>query len=540
MTYLTLGKLGDVISICPILYDDFKRTGQKPTLIVSKEYASILDRIAYVTPHVWNGHWQDLHGAIKYAKQNFDKVIVPQIYGNDFPIAKLTPSFQLDQWLRAGRLDDWDKLPLVMNRPKQQQAGRLLDRINPLAESMILYADHSQSSPFTKKDELYRLLVDHFGAAHSVKRLSEIRCDNPLDLLQVFDAADCLVTVETMMLHLSAASDVPTVALIADSPTRWKGSAWSKRFLAHIRYSDYENRKEDIVRAVRRAVNKSSVPTLKLFKTAHEYGYNLSSALYGDKFLSTYRYHPDPKSWRTELAMTDGVQTWKIEVPRFSDHSLEDMRLFEFQGKLHGGFTIARSTDGFFKCVCAYGELTFGGQSWSVLNPIMPKYGRNDFSAMEKNFCFWEHSEKLYCTYQNAPEHIVLELDGARVVKEYKTPSPKCDYGIPRGGTQQFSHNGQLLRFCHAFQKNEKSDQYWTYHLMVSLIEPQPPFAITKFSSVPILTGTEQYFHGWPRWKPRCLLPYGAVRNGDGWRVSVGVNDSASATVDLTHKDLNL
>lgn len=532
MNVLQLGKIGDVLSLFPILYDDFKRTGQKPTLIISKEYSHILDRIDYVTPHVWNGHWQDLHGAIRYCKQNFDRAIVPQIYGNDFPIAKLTPSFQLDQWLRAGRLQDWDTLPLILPRPLKAQ------KIPP--KPFILYSDHSQSSPFSKKDELHRLLVDYFGTTHKIVRLSEVRCESPLDLLAFFDAADCLVTVETMMLHLSAASTVPTVALIADSPTRWKGSAWSNRFLAHIRYSDYENRKEDIVRAVRRAVNKSSVPTLRLFKTAHEYGYNPSIIEHGNKSLISYRHHPDPKSWRTELAMTDGVQTWKIEVPRFNDHSLEDMRLFEFQGKLHGGFTIARSADGFFKCVCAYGELVFGGQSWSVLNPIMPKYGRNDFSAMEKNFCFWEHSGKLYCTYQNAPEHIVLELDGARVVKEYKTPSPKCDYGIPRGGTQQFSHNGQLLRFCHAFQKNEKSDQYWTYHLMVSLIEPQPPFTITKFSSAPILTGTEQYFHGWPRWKPRCLLPYGAVRNGDGFTVSCGINDSACATVNLTSKDLNL
>lgn len=535
--YLQAGKIGDVVNLLAILHDDFKTTGRKPTLVISKEYAPILDRIDYVEPHIWNGNWQDLRSAYIYAKQTFNEVIVPQIFGVEFPIAKLTPSFQLDQWLRAGRLPDWDKLPLILPRPSNTNE---IVKKHFNGKPVILYADHSQSSPFSKKDDLGRLLFDHFSATHQIIRLSEVRCPSPLDLLALFDTADCLVTVETMMLHLSAASTVPTVALIADSPTRWKGSAWSKRFLIHLRYSDYDNRREDIVRAVKRAVNKSSLPTSEIVKTAHEFGYNMSIARHGDKVLTSYRYHPDPKSWRTELAISDGRQTWTLEVPKFKDHSLEDMRLFGHDGKLHGSFTIARRGEMFSPCVTAYGELVFGGQLWSVQNLQVPKYRDNDFSGQQKNWTFWSHQGKIHCTYQNTPEHIVLELDGAKVLKEYKTPAPKCDYGSVRGGTQPMPYNGQLLRFCHSNQRNERSDQHWTYSLCAVLFEPQPPFAITKISSHPILTGNEQYFHGWRRWKPRVLIPYGAIRHGGVWRVSVGVNDSACAVIYVKESDLNL
>jgi len=536
MIWVQTGKAGDLLSILPILHHEFKTTGKKPRLIVAKEYLPVLARSDYVEPIVWPHDWQDLRGAVMFAKQRYDHVITPQIFGKDFPIAKLTPSFQLDQWLRAGHLDKWDTLPLALDRPKY--AKSLVAQHYKPGEKVILYADHSQSSPFPQKDELYRLLVDHFGTTHTIKRLSEIRCDNPLDLLALFDAADCLVTVETMMLHLSAASKVPVVALIGDSPTRWKGSAWSKRFLAHIRYVDFTPRKTEIVEAVRRAVDKVQAPRVELLKTSNEFAYNPSIIRHGDKLWTSWRYHPD-KTWRTELALTDYEQTWKIEVPKFNDHSLEDMRLFEHAGDLYGSLTIARDGEGMSRGVCGYGRLHIEGDKCTLVNLTIPKYGKNDFQGIEKNLVFWSMSNRIFCTYQTSPEHIVLELNNGAVVKEHRSPTPACEYGSVRGGTQVFPYQDRLLRFAHALQRNERSDQWWTYHLVALLIDPQPPFSIVAISKRPILSGTEQYFHC-RRYKPRVIIPYGAMADGDSWTVSVGINDAACGTVKLNPQDLNL
>lgn len=529
-TWVQLAKHGDILSLCPILHEEFKTTGIKPRLIVAAEYASILERVSYVEPVIWPGNWQDLKQAIVFAKQRFPNVVVPQIFGKDFPIAKHTPSFQLDQWLRAGYLDKWDTLPMVIDRISKRASSNGSAKV-------ILYADHSQGSPFPLKDTLYRLLADNFNTTHTVKRLSEVRCKNPLDLLALFDSADCLVTVETMMLHLSAASTVPTVALVADSPTRWKGAAWSKRFLAHIRYADFVMRQNEIVTAVKRALNKEKAPNLELIRMPHEFAYNPSIIRYDNNVLTSYRYHPS-SSWRTELAITNGSQTWKVDVPKFADHSLEDMRLFEHQGKLFGSFTIARSTDGMFRCVCAYGELSFQGNKCVVLNLTIPKYGKNDFSSTEKNLCFFSHNDRLFFSYLHSPEHVVIEIDRGKVIKEYRSPSAHCDYGVVRGGTRIFPYRNNLLKFCHVLQRNERSDQWWTYHIAAVLLEPQPPFSILAISKQPILSGTEQYFH-WSRYKPRVLIPYGAIADGNGWKVSVGVNDSACGMIKITEHGLH-
>jgi len=259
-------------------------------LLVAKEYEHISERIPFIESHTWNGDWQNLSDAVSYAKRSFSNVIVPQIFGKDFPIEHRTPSFQLDQWLRAGYVDKWDKLPVTIDRPTN---ARSIVKNHLNGRPVILYADHSQSSPFLQKDELYKLLIDNFGSSHTIKRLSEIRLPHPLDLLALFDAADCLVTVETMALHLSAASKIPTIALIADKPTRWKGSAWSKRLKLHCRYGDYFKRKLEIVSAIRKVINREKAIELSTIQTAHPFGYNPSIILHDGKLLTCYRHHPD-------------------------------------------------------------------------------------------------------------------------------------------------------------------------------------------------------------------------------------------------------
>ena len=96
------------------------------------------------------------------------------------------------------------------------------------------------------------------------------------------------------------------------------------------------------------------------------------------------------------------------------------------------------------------------------------------------------------------------------------------------------------MRFCHAVQNNPKAVQYWGYSLCAYVYEPKPPFRILQVSQQPILTGDERYAWDCPHWKPRICIPYGAVARGNGWRVSLGLNDCECAIVDLTDNDLNL
>lgn len=147
---------------------------------------------------------------------------------------------------------------------------------------------------------------------------------------------------------------------------------------------------------------------------------------------------------------------------------------------------------------------------------------------------------KLYCIYQVSPEHVVLEMNGANAVREYRTKTPPCAYGHPRGGTQPLDYNGMLIRFCHSQSVNDADRGKWLYHLLAVVMESSPPFQILAISKHPILTGTDQYFHNWKFWKRRIVFPAGVVKTEAGWDVSYGLNDSACMIAHVKEADLNL
>lgn len=233
--YVQTAKFGDIISILPILHDEWRRTGEKPALVVSKQYAVAFTTIDYIQLCVYDGDWQDVFGAIKFAKQNFAEVIIPQTHGNGYNPERKRASFQLDQWDRCGAYDKWDTLPMILPRPAN--ASELVKR--HLGKPSILYADHSESSPFDRSDELYESLTKTFPD-HKIVRLSSIRFPNLLDVLALYDAAQLIVTIETVFLHLLHATDTPGIALATDKPSKWHGSAGSMKFAFYTHYDEFD------------------------------------------------------------------------------------------------------------------------------------------------------------------------------------------------------------------------------------------------------------------------------------------------------------
>lgn len=527
--FVQLGKAGDILSVLPILQND--QQGGKPKLVVSREYAYVVEDLDFLEPVIYPGAWQDLGGAVLSAKKRFDNVLVPQTHSNQYNIQRHFPSFQLDQWNRCGRLADWGKLELKLPRNGCR---------NPIEGRFILLADHSQSSPFDKADDLYHSLSAAFPS-HTVVRLSTVRVHRLTDLLVIYDAADLLVLIDTMHLHLSAASATPVIALIADKPSRWHGSAYHPRMLLHVRYGDYEQRRQQIIATALRAVNNSPIAGVTPVETAHKNGYNLSLLQVGDNLWKTYRHHPDIKSWRTVMALEVGGVTTAVTPPeQYARHSIEDGRLFLWKGKPHLSATISRSKlpgQNFSPCVTGFGELAEDGR---ITNWVEPRIGQNDWTGQEKNHVYFEWEGALHVIYRCAPGQMIYQLDSRFVpVKKFITKTPACAYGEVRGGTQPFEFGDHWLRFVHTNQVNQTSDLWWTYHLAAVVMDRQPPFQIRDISRLPILTGHEMFYQH-KFWKPRVLIVYGAVKHGAGWRLGVGVNDSACGTITVTKNDLNL
>jgi ADP-heptose:LPS heptosyltransferase len=248
--FIALGKCGDVFNILAILHKRFQETGEKQTLIISKDYCDLLEGCSYITPDIFDGTFGQLKEAVRYAKQKYDAVTILQVYGDGFDVQKRTPSFVFDQWERAGfgvsqHFAEW---PLVFDNRSPEREAKLIRRIankNPF----ILVADNGESSPFVQINDLCSLLADNFPD-HDIIRLSQIRAEKFYDFIGLYDRAVCVVATETAHLHLVRAAKVPVIALATDKPTRWHGTPWHPRYRLHIRYSEFDNRKAEILKTV--------------------------------------------------------------------------------------------------------------------------------------------------------------------------------------------------------------------------------------------------------------------------------------------------
>lgn len=537
-------KFGDCCQVISILHHEFLKTGVKPILIVTKGLLPLLDGATYIEPELFKGHWQDLKGALLWAKKKYPSVKCLSFHGANWPVHKKTPSFQLEIYDRADLLDSFP-LSLVFDNRNPTREAALLTLHTKDCQPLILVADHSESSPFDQIEGLVSLLETEFGVFHQIIRLSTVKAEKPYDLLGLYDKAVCLVSIDTMHLHLSAGSSVPVIALTSDKPEMWHGTAWQSRFKAHIRYSDYEDRKAEIVEAVKGVIEQSKSLTAEDFRVDHKNGYNPSIIEHDGHGYMTYRYHPNPLFWRTQLAIRDSfnttTQTSHIQAPDgFEEYSLEDGRLFIHKGKLHIGYVVACAPQNEFRCAMQYGELVKTDAGWKIINAFQPSWGRNDFTGTEKNHVYFSQDDKLYCIYQIYKEQIVLEIERDIIINEFRSVSPDCSFGTPRGGTQPLAHNGKWLRFFHV-QDNRHNDRARAkYHVGALLMDDKPPFKVSKFSTKPILSGNERYFPSWKFWKWNVAICYGAIKQDDGFLVSAGLNDSACGLLKLSEKDLNL
>jgi hypothetical protein len=538
-TFLTLGKHGDVVSILPILHHEFETTGNKPTLVVSEPYSAIPKELDYINTVIYPGAWNDLPGAIAFCKQRFSQFCTPQMYGTTFQPRRSTPSFQLDQWARCGALDLWGKLPLVV--PKK----RLLSGVNWALYGVgekpyILFADESQSAPFPHANDLASALAETFPS-HQIVRLSTIRVPSLLNLIPLYDSAELIISVDTLHLHLSAATDAPLIALIRDTPGRWHGSAYHPRMALHIRYGSYHLRKAELLHVAKQLVNNAERPYILRVPTARKHGYNLSMMKVGDKVWKTYRWHPD-HTWRTELRLIRDGQEFDIKGPKkYEGFSFEDARLFQHLMQVYLSCTVARSKvagENGDKSITAIARLHPDG---TLTDWIEPQIGKNNWSGMEKNWVVFEHDGKLHVSYKCYPQHEVYELNSqGRITKTYKTKSPTCDFGEPRGGSQPLPYGDHWLRFFHTNQLNKKSDVWWQYHVGAMVMESKPPFRILQVSKHPILSGDELYTPHCRHWKPSVRIVYGAIKTDTGWQLALGANDCACEIADVTENQLNL
>lgn len=233
-----LGRYGDLTNLLPVARHIADRF-DKPFWMVSCEFTDLFDGVSYVTPWVTDLPPTKINEAVALARKRFKNVLVCQVYGENWQADKLSASYNRESWRLAGfasRFDDYSWKPVFDRRDAGREAV-LLQRANPKDEPMLLInVTRAMSSPYEKGGELRRAIYERFTLSFKIVDIAELKLERIYDVLALMERAVALVSCDTSPLHLAAAVDCPTIAIVNDKP--WLGTELRTDNFIRFTYAD--------------------------------------------------------------------------------------------------------------------------------------------------------------------------------------------------------------------------------------------------------------------------------------------------------------
>lgn len=274
--FVELGRYGDIINLLPVLKvvaDNYKN----PVLMVSAKFADLLEGVSYVKPFITQLSNEKLGEAVKIARENFDTVIVSQIWGEGWSQRKVTGHYNTESWNNSGmihRFNDDSLRPVFDLRDGASENQLLIDTIGNDSRPVILVnASAAVSSPCPKCAKLLLSEIQSFwGKDYNVVDLSQIKARRLYDMIALIERAACLVSIDTSFLHLAAATNCPTVAVVNPGGQGWASTKCRGNVVAYVTYEEvdadnFRKIHESIAAAVERpnmpVKNKKSKPKLE-------------------------------------------------------------------------------------------------------------------------------------------------------------------------------------------------------------------------------------------------------------------------------------
>lgn len=295
--YICLGRSGDIMSLLPLLKSE-SDSGHRPTLMVSRPFAGLLEGVNYVDPHIFDGDWLALDEAIASARKVTDRIECLQVTGSTDSVKRntylphkqdqaMTDSFQKEPYRLAGKMDVWAKqATLVFDRRNHERELALRDAhgfLGPVPKrgrkpkpvKTILVSLGGSSSPFPHKNTLMRMLQSEFREGYRILDLSEVKAQYLFDLIGLYESAHCLVASDSAPLHLAqACPNLPVVALTQDKPSLWHGAVIRANHIAYCRYGDFANRAPELLDAIHQIAPKPNPTTPLIIHAWSQYEVN--------------------------------------------------------------------------------------------------------------------------------------------------------------------------------------------------------------------------------------------------------------------------
>ncbi len=252
-------------------YEIHRITGLKPCVVSSAEFASIYQGVSYVEAVGVPGHWYTelvkmkalagarFGGAVglqvwhdttspEFAPARFPGGIVLQSHGLNFGVdMSKDPHYGASMMRRAGF--SWDealKLRPVFDRRNPVREAELLAKCWPVPlrkKPMLLMTFEGQSSPWGHLPELWPLVSPFYRHFHVVD-LGKLHAFRVYDMMALMEKAAGAIVIDTLALHMLAATDTPYVAF---SQNGWTGSVPKGNCVLEIKYEQSIQRMREIV-----------------------------------------------------------------------------------------------------------------------------------------------------------------------------------------------------------------------------------------------------------------------------------------------------
>lgn len=257
--YIQLGKHGDLMVLLPGFKLEFEQTGERPVVMVSREFSSTLKGVSYVRRWEVDLHWfGDCDKARAMAEKEFGKynVVMPKwwddpthtppgirkdpqaliVHGKKMEIEKGDWfSYMASQWKYAGFPENRIKDPVVFdvrNLEAEAEMAKMVFRTGK--PKLLVCLNTGGSSPFPGVAEVEQMIYQ-FRDRFEIIDLMKVRAPHIFDLLGLYERADFLITTDTATLHLAGACKIPYLAYIANGGG---GSITRGNCIREIRYGN--------------------------------------------------------------------------------------------------------------------------------------------------------------------------------------------------------------------------------------------------------------------------------------------------------------
>lgn len=259
-SFIIGGKAGDCVQMTGAFHAISERTGHKVNVVCSTAFAPVFDGCSFVNLVPVEAHWSEGMETMKQiAKERFGGgvvlqfwndasspelkntrgVIELQMHGKHFKVDPVKePHYSASMFRRVGfTWDEAMQLRPVFDVRDSDRESALMDRCWPKekrTKPMLLVTFDAQSSPWGYLPEVHPVISPLYRHFHVVD-LGRLQANRVYDMLILFENAVGLITVDTLALHLVAATDLPYIAFTQNG---WLGSVPKGNCVLNMPYGE--------------------------------------------------------------------------------------------------------------------------------------------------------------------------------------------------------------------------------------------------------------------------------------------------------------